>query len=488
MVNTELHCVQLFIWYIHLVTTLMLDKLLRAAVYCHAVHCVLRIVELCSEVFDYGVRMLPITAVMGSQDFGLCIRREAQWGIPDKHRKGGLCRWQQCSPNAERGLGHWDLWFVSRECDAEMWLLVAGGWHCDWRRSNRPWCLCHVLFHVSQQITVARLHIDESVRPNETSNGSLECWSRHPTPWKHQSRSWYNPARCSVHATSWTASKFQHLFRRLPFASSWVPFWAHWLWFSPFCRHTQVRKYLWRCENDARHPPCSSLLHHCEIYIEHTYRIPTMPVCTLLHDWMWDAERGYHLVETGLQLQAGTGSFPSSPSHSIEILTHMTYFMVWGRGKQERITRLHCTCWAGRASSWSGKSTSGGGPACRCAVHAGGRASRGRSRCREYVETHWILSEHGFTRVRHRLPWCWHRGAFHLGCDPAGGVACQEEHNLQVHSLDTPTKDRQAARDDVGRYTQGNLQAILLQLVCNTWSCHLHREHCNTRSWCWDLV
>jgi hypothetical protein len=45
MVNIELHCVQLFIRYIRLVTTLMLDKLLRAAVYCHAVRCVLRIVE-----------------------------------------------------------------------------------------------------------------------------------------------------------------------------------------------------------------------------------------------------------------------------------------------------------------------------------------------------------------------------------------------------------------------------------------------------------
>ena len=45
MVNTELHCMQLFIRYIHLVTTLMLDELQCAAVYCHTVHCVLDIVK-----------------------------------------------------------------------------------------------------------------------------------------------------------------------------------------------------------------------------------------------------------------------------------------------------------------------------------------------------------------------------------------------------------------------------------------------------------
>jgi len=52
-------------------------------------------------------------------------------------------------------------------------------------------------------------------------------------------------------------------------------------------------------------------------------------------------------------------------------------------------------------------------------------------------------------------------------CDPAGGVAHQEAHYLQVHSLNPRTKTRHAARDDVGRNTQGNLQAMLLQLVCN---------------------
>jgi hypothetical protein len=40
-----------------------------------------------------------------------------------------------------------------------------------------------------------------------------------------------------------------------------------------------------------------------------------------------------HLVETGLQLQTGTGSYPSFPSHSIDKLPYMTYFLVGGRGK-----------------------------------------------------------------------------------------------------------------------------------------------------------
>ena len=45
MVNTELHCVQLFIRYRHLVMTLILHKLPHAAVYCRTVHGILRIVE-----------------------------------------------------------------------------------------------------------------------------------------------------------------------------------------------------------------------------------------------------------------------------------------------------------------------------------------------------------------------------------------------------------------------------------------------------------
>jgi hypothetical protein len=58
----------------------MLQNLLHAVVYCHAVRCVLRIVEDCSEVFDYSVKMLSIMAVMGSHEFGLRISLGAQGG------------------------------------------------------------------------------------------------------------------------------------------------------------------------------------------------------------------------------------------------------------------------------------------------------------------------------------------------------------------------------------------------------------------------
>jgi len=72
-------------------------------------------------------------------------------------------------------------------------------------------------------------------------------------------------------------------------------------------------------------------------------------------------------------------------------------------------------------------------------------------------------------------------------CDPAGGVAWQEGHNVQVRSLDTRTQNRHAARDDVGHYTQSNLEAKLLKPISNSWSCHLHRELTNTDSWRWDI-
>jgi hypothetical protein len=62
--------------------------------------------------------------------------------------------------------------------------------------------------------------------------------------------------------------------------------------------------------------------------MEHAYRILTMCVSNQLRDGIWDAERGFRLVETRLQLQAGTSSLPSSPSHSIEKLPHMTNFVV----------------------------------------------------------------------------------------------------------------------------------------------------------------
>jgi len=86
------------------------------------------------------------------------------------------------------------------------------------------------------------------------------------------------------------------------------------------------------------------MFHHRGIFIEHTDRILSMPVCTQLLNFIWYAERSFHLVETGLPLPAGTGSFSSSPFHSIEKLPHMTYFLVGGCGKLAQLSRMHCTC------------------------------------------------------------------------------------------------------------------------------------------------
>jgi len=130
------------------------------------------------------------------------------WGQTDQHRKGGLCRWHRCSPDSGWRLGDWALWFRSRECDAERWLLAACSWDCDWRRSNCPWGLFYVLVHVSWENTVARLHIDESVRPNETSSGSSECRSQHPTLWKYLSHGRYNPSMSLFRAASCTVPSF----------------------------------------------------------------------------------------------------------------------------------------------------------------------------------------------------------------------------------------------------------------------------------------
>ena len=159
-----------------------------------------------------------------------------------------------------------------------------------------------------------------------------------------------------------------------------------------------------------------------------------------------------------------------------------------GRGKQAWITILHYTCRAVDVSSWSRKSTSVSGKAHRSALYGGGWASWGHTQYREYIQMHWILTEHGTTSDQHRLPWCWHRWVFHLDCDPPRGVACQEGQNLNVHSVDTTTKNRPAAWNYVGRSTQGNLQARLLKPVCNTGSCHLHRQCYMARSMCWDSV
>jgi len=162
----------------------------------------------------------------------------------DQHREGGLYSRQRGAPDAQWRLRDWALCLRSRECDATRWFLVAVSWDCDWRRSKCPWGSFYILVQISQQDAVARLHVDESVRPNETSSGSSECWSRQLTIWKHLSCEWCNPARHSFCAASWTASKLQHLFPRQLFTSSRVPFSGHCLWHLPFCRLTRVRKLL----------------------------------------------------------------------------------------------------------------------------------------------------------------------------------------------------------------------------------------------------
>ena len=166
----------------------------------------------------------------------------------------------------------------------------------------------------------------------------------------------------------------------------------------------------------------------------------------------------------------------------------MAYFYVWGCGKQARITRLHCSCQAICASSWSTISNSGGGQACRSAVYRRGRALGGHSRNREYVNTHSILSENRVTRVQHRLPCCWHPWAFHVGCDPARGVACQEGHTVRILSVDTYTTIRNAARDNLDYYTLGTLHLMLEKPVSNNRSCHLHKHRCNAQLQIWDIV
>jgi len=152
------------------------------------------------------------------------------------------------------------------------------------------------------------------------------------------------------------------------------------------------------------------------------------------------------------------------------------------------MTRLHCTCWAIRASSWSGKSTSGRAQACQSVLYGGDRTLGGCSQYREYVEKPSILSGHGAMRGWHRLPWCLHHWEFYIGCDPAGGVSCQEGPDLQARSLDTHTKNSHHTWDDVGCDNLGNLQVRLLKPVCNARSYPQHRERRTTHSQRWECV
>ena len=265
--------------------TLMLDTVLCTTVYCHTVHCVWRIDELRSEFFDYRIRIFHHSC------FRVPWNRASQLtggsgGRPNQHRKGALCMRQCCSSNAVRGLGDWALWIPRRGYNANRWLLVASSWDCNWRGSNCPWGSFEVLLHVSRQNTVARIRINESVRPNQTSSWSSERSTWHLTHWIHRSCGWYIPASHSFCTAAWKVSKFQHLFRRLPFASSQVPVSGNSLSPPSFCQLAWGRNHVGRCENDARVSSCSSMLHHHEIYIEHTQWFLSIPVCTQLCDWI----------------------------------------------------------------------------------------------------------------------------------------------------------------------------------------------------------
>jgi len=78
--------------------------------------------------------------------------------------------------------------------------------------------------------------------------------------------------------------------------------------------------------------------------------------------------------------------------------------------------------------------------------------------------------------------------AFNIGCDPAGGVACQDAHNIQFCSLNTRTKNTHGARDEDGRYTMRILLSLLLKPISNAYSCHLQGESYNTHSQPWDVA
>jgi hypothetical protein len=80
--------------------TLMCYQLPHAAVHCHAKGRVLRTVEECSEGFDYSVRMLSITPVLGSHEIWLAYVL-GMWGAAKLHLKGGLGIPQRCSPDTE---------------------------------------------------------------------------------------------------------------------------------------------------------------------------------------------------------------------------------------------------------------------------------------------------------------------------------------------------------------------------------------------------
>jgi len=151
--------------------------------------------------------MPSLTAVLGPHGFGLriCLGAQGRSAMEGRTSQAAALSFR-CWARAWRAVR-----FQSSECDTERWVLAARSWDCDWRRSNCSWGSFYVLLHVAQQNIVARLPIDESVWPNETSSGSAEHWSRHPIPWEHPSFGWYDPARNSYRPDARMWSKVQYL-------------------------------------------------------------------------------------------------------------------------------------------------------------------------------------------------------------------------------------------------------------------------------------
>jgi len=125
-VNTELHWVQLFIQYIRLVTTLMLEKVPRGIVYCHAVRyvCVLLNIVLMSWIIASG--WLPSRWLWGPMKSGFAYDwelRVAAWSPPEGRTyqlaalfsRGWARAWSLSSRNSKQRMGRWNVIGCGRE-------------------------------------------------------------------------------------------------------------------------------------------------------------------------------------------------------------------------------------------------------------------------------------------------------------------------------------------------------------------------------------
>jgi len=83
----------------------MLDKPLRAVVYCRKVRCVLLIVEQCSEDFDDSIRLLTIMVVLESDEFRRHIQHGAQRGSQISTGREDIACGSAVLPTQSEGLG-----------------------------------------------------------------------------------------------------------------------------------------------------------------------------------------------------------------------------------------------------------------------------------------------------------------------------------------------------------------------------------------------